>query len=164
MIANKPSVYLDTSVINFLFADDAPQLRDLTAQFFDQSIAVGVYDVCISQYVTAEIGKTMDGLKKAQLLQVIADYDLRLIQDESPEIPALAQQYVDVGIVPQKKTDDALHVAFCTVRKLDYLASWNFKHLANVNRERRFLMLNQTLGYLHQFRIVTPEMLISDGI
>lgn len=66
------------------------------------------------------------------------------------------------GIVPPRKRDDALHVAYATVFELDVVLSWNFKHLANLRREARFLSTNQTEGYWHSPRIVSP-MELEDG-
>jgi hypothetical protein len=66
------------------------------------------------------------------------------------------------GAVPPKKLFDALHVAFCVVEQIDYLASWNYKHLAKVQRERRLTALNLQEGYLHPLRIVTPLQLLAD--
>ena len=58
---------------------------------------------------------------------------------------------------------DALHVAFCTVNKIDYLVSWNYKHLANVNREKKITAINIQYNYLHPLRICTPLELIDYG-
>jgi len=49
----KLRIYLDTSVINFLFADDAPEKRDITRKFFEKQIAD--YDVFVSAVVMDEI-------------------------------------------------------------------------------------------------------------
>jgi len=45
------SLYLDTSVINFLFADDAPEKKEVTIDLFENYIAKNVYEVFISQFV-----------------------------------------------------------------------------------------------------------------
>ena len=37
------SIYLDTSVINFLFADDAPEKKEVTVDFFNNFIKTGIY-------------------------------------------------------------------------------------------------------------------------
>ena len=49
------SVYLDTSVINFLFADDSPERKAITIDFFDNFIQTGIYETYISDVVIAEI-------------------------------------------------------------------------------------------------------------
>ncbi len=40
----KSTIYLDTSVINFLFADDAPEKKEITIDFFENFVKLGVYD------------------------------------------------------------------------------------------------------------------------
>jgi hypothetical protein len=55
----------------------------------------------------------------------------------SLEADELAAAYLAQKVVPLDYEDDAYHVAVCTVARLDYLVSWNFKHLANVRRPAR---------------------------
>jgi len=45
---------------------------------------------------------------------------------------------------------------FAPVHSVDVLISWNFEHLANINKERRILAVNQELGYYYPMRITTP--------
>ena len=66
------SGYLDTTVINFLFADDAPEYKKVTVDFFDNYISD--YDVYISEIVFLEINKTADKKKKEKLLNTINKY------------------------------------------------------------------------------------------
>ena len=54
------SLYLDTSVINFLFADDAPEMKNITVDFFNNFISKGVYRTFISEFVLQEILQTND--------------------------------------------------------------------------------------------------------
>ncbi len=56
-------------------------------------------------------------------------------------------------------TDDARHVAVCTAAQIEYLVSWNFRHLVNVEREKGFNAVNLLQGY-RTFRIVNPLELI----
>lgn len=160
----RPSVYLDTSVINFLFADDSPDLQIITQSFFHDFVGPKLYQVCVSTFVLDELKQTLDRAHRLRLLTVLDDYQVELLPIlNMAEIESLAQQYLQTGALPPSKLYDALHVAFCTVAKLDYLVSWNFKHLANVNRERRLLAVNQSLGYLHSFRILNPLDLTGYG-
>lgn len=55
--------------------------------------------------------------------------------------------------------DDARHVTVCKVARIEYLVSWNFKHLANVRRESGFSAVNLLQGY-PPLRIVAPTFLI----
>jgi hypothetical protein len=77
----------------------------------------------------------------------------------SEEADALAAAYLAQKIVPLDYEDDAYHVALCTVARIEYLVSWNFKHLANVRREAGFNAVNLLQGY-PSVRIVAPTSLI----
>ncbi|CAN5123345.1 hypothetical protein BH20BAC1_BH20BAC1_15470 [soil metagenome] len=78
-------------------------------------------------------------------------------------VDSLADSYVSEGIIPAKKRLDALHVACCVLYKLDYLVSWNYKHLADVNKEKQILSFNFTQNYLHPLRIIAPLELLDYG-
>ena len=80
-----------------------------------------------------------------------------MLPDDSPEeIEELADLYLVRGIIPVGKREDALHVAYATVHEMDIVLSWNFKHLANVRRERLIVALNAQEGYWHQLRLLSP--------
>ena len=160
----RSSVYLDTSTINFLFADDAPEKKEITVDFFDNFVKLGIYDTYVTEYVITEINQTQNTEQRLRLLKVIEDFPIEILPINKPEeIGSLAQAYLDNGIIPRKNVFDALHVAFCVVNKIDYLVSWNFKHLANINRERRILSKNYEIGYIHALRIITPTELTGYG-
>lgn len=66
--------------------------------------------------------------------------------------------YIDTSVIGGY-FDDAQHVAICTVARIKYLVSWNFKHLANLYRENAFNAANLLRGY-REVRIVSPKNLI----
>lgn len=76
----KSTIYLDTSVINFLFAEDAPELKASTIDFFDNFVKTGIYDTYISEYVLREINKTGNNQKKELLINTIEDYPIDLLE------------------------------------------------------------------------------------
>ncbi len=78
------SIYLDTSVINFLFADDAPEKKEITADLFNNFIRTGVYKTFVSPFVIEEILQPKDTDKKERLLNVISEYNIDIIELESP--------------------------------------------------------------------------------
>jgi predicted nucleic acid-binding protein len=159
----KLRIYLDTSIINFLFADDAPEKRDATIAFFTRYVTTGRYDVAVSPVVLGEIGRTPDSDQRARLLDKVEEYRLKAVPMEPrDEVTALADAYVAQRVIPEKKYEDALHVALCTVNEMDVLLSWNYEHLANVNKERRILAVNQANGYLYPLRITTPLEVMGD--
>ena len=86
-------------------------------------------------------------------------FDEESILTSSPEAEELARAYMERGVVPAKYFDDAQHVAICTLARISCLASWNFKHLANLQRENAFNGVNLLHGYA-QVRILSPTSLI----
>lgn len=151
----KLRIYLDTSVVNFLFADDAPDFQRATQEFFARHAVR--YDLFISATVLFEIGRDPSHAHQALLKDALTQHKVARLPDQpQDEIEALAEAYVAAGIVPPDKYDDAVHVAYATVHQMDILLSWNFKHLANVHREARFLSVNQALGYRYPLRLVSP--------
>ncbi|MEK7846508.1 MAG: hypothetical protein AAB257_06050, partial [Nitrospinota bacterium] len=87
----KLKLYLDTSVLNFLFADDVPEFKKITEEFFE-IVKIGKrFEVYISDVVINEITKTNDIKKRNSLLSIIEDYHLiRLPNDKDVEISKLA--------------------------------------------------------------------------
>lgn len=159
----KYDIYPDTSVINFLFADDAPEKQAITIDFFDNFIKTEKYNSYVSNFVIEEISHTENDKKRTKLLQVLQQYPLQLLEIESNEVENLSSKYREAGVIPPKKIFDALHVAASTIYQMHFLVSWNYKHLANINREQRVRQVNISNHYFHDLRIVTPLELIDYG-
>jgi len=156
-------IYFDTSVINFLFADDAPQLRDATIDFFENFVNTGKYEVYISDIVITEIEATKDAEKRTELLKVTENYPIGFVDEQqSTEIVRLADLYLKNGILPAKSKADAFHIAICVVNQIDILLTWNYKHLANINRKHKITQVNIENNYLHPLEILTPFEVIDD--
>ena len=76
------------------------------------------------------------------------------------EIEYLAKKYVESGIIPENKLEDALHIAFATHYEFDILLSWNFKHLANIKKQIEVNAVNETEGHTKTLNLLNPmEML-----
>lgn len=152
---NKLKIYLDTSVINFLFADDAPEFKEITKDFFEKYI--NDYDIFISDIVIFEINKTKDPNKKEKLLNIIEKYPINLIsiKDES-DVENLANLYIKEKIIPKKKKEDALHIAISTIYNCDILLSWNFKHVANIKKQIAVNAVNNKEGFLKKINLLSP--------
>ncbi len=150
-------IYLDTSVINFLFADDAPEKRDITKEFFENYVGPQRYQSFISEFVLFEIENTNDREKRQRLLDAVAVYPLEsLVATDRLGMQILAKSYIEAGIVPLKKYIDAYHVAICVQQKINYLISWNYEHLANIHKEELFKMVSKSNGYETEIRLITP--------
>ncbi len=137
MLMKKLKLYLDTTIFNFFFADEAPQERDVTRKFFKQ---IDQYEVYFSDIVIKEIARCHPP-KREKLLRLMEEYSLEeLVLDDEARI--LAHKYVKEKIIPVKYMDDAHHIALASVHGIDALLSWNFEHIVKVNfhRLRRWLL------------------------
>lgn len=76
------------------------------------------------------------------------------------EVIKLAENYITEGALTNKSYNDALHIALATLNNADVLASWNFKHIVNINRIRVYNSVNLKLGY-RMIEIRTPREIIN---
>jgi len=155
----KLKLYLETSVWNFRFADDAPEKMEVTCRFFDV-LPTGRYDIYASVAVLEEITRAPEE-KKSKLLEHVAQHSPTIL-DIEPAVNELADAYIDHGVLPSKSRYDALHIAFSSVNELDFVVSWNLKHIANVNRQERAQAVNLMNGYTKPIQLITP-MEVSHG-
>jgi len=77
------------------------------------------------------------------------------------EINILAEQYIAENVVGKTSIDDCRHIACATINKVDYLVSWNFKHIVNVFRIRGYNSVNLKNGY-SQLEIRSPKDIIEN--
>jgi predicted nucleic acid-binding protein len=144
-------VYLDTSVISALYDKRTPERQSLTEQMWK---SLRDYDVYISEIVLDEINAASDELKET-LLSAVEGFTVLKLTDEIEE---LAAEYVKQGIIPGKYFDDALHVAIASVNSINYLLSWNYKHLVKVRTRRLVALINSVKEYQHVEIITPPEL------
>lgn len=142
MDIKKLKLYLDTTIFNFVFADDAPKERDLTRKFFQQ---IKEYDIYISDIVIKEIARCYPS-KREKLLALIEANDLEeLALDDAAE--TLARRYIKEGIIPSKYMNDAYHIAVASVAGIDVILSWNFDHIVKLKTKREVVGINMLMGY-----------------
>jgi predicted nucleic acid-binding protein len=159
-MGKKLKIYLDTSIINFLFADDAPEKKEVTIDFFENYLKD--YDVFISKIVIDEINKTSSFEKKEKLLNSIKDYYLEIFDQTNLDIENAADTYIQNEIIPPNKREDALHLAFASYYEFDILLSWNFKHLANIKIQEKVNFINIQLGFRKYLLLFNPMEVIYD--
>ena len=97
-----------------------------------------------------------DAAKKR--LAVLSDVPLLLITEQAVQI---AESLVERGIVPAKAAEDALHIAVATVNGVDYLLTWNCRHIANPEIQRGIAEYLEQIGLFLPF-ICTPEELLGE--
>ena len=74
----------------------------------------------------------------------------------------LGDTYILEKVVGQTSLEDCRHIALATINKVDVLASWNFKHIVNLDRIKGYNSINLRLGY-QMIEIRSPKDLINYG-
>ncbi len=110
-----------------------------------------------SQLVLLEAG-TGDPAAAQRRLDVLAQVELLAMSDEALE---LAQSLVDDGILPLNAVNDALHLATAVTNGVEYLLTWNCRHLANATLRRDIEQHCRSRGY-EPVLICTPEELLEE--
>ncbi len=149
-----PILYLDTSVVGGYFDDE---WKESTQEMF-RLADLGLYHLVASVVTATEI---MGAPPEVQSHFAQTFTDPAQLLELSDEAEALAQDYVEAGVVTPKYLDDARHIAVATLNALPLIVSWNFKHLANIKREAGFNAVNLLQGY-PQIRILTPLQLLNE--
>jgi len=67
--------------------------------------------------------------------------------ETTDEAVELASQYIAERVVGQTSFADCLHIALATINRADYLISWNFKHIINIQKIRGYNSVNIKNGY-----------------
>ena len=80
-----------------------------------------------------------------------------IVDDEAIK---LAEIYITEGALTNKSYNDALHIALATLNNADVLASWNFKHIVNLDRIRLYNSINMRFGY-RLIEIRTPREILN---
>ena len=71
-------------------------------------------------------------------------------------VTSAAESLIVRGIIPERVADDALHISCAAVHEIDYLLTWNCRHIANPHNQRRIRETLSALGYETPV-ICTPE-------
>ena len=78
------------------------------------------------------------------------------------EAEDLALKYIGNGVISSNDLLDAEHIAIASVEKIDIVASWNFKHIVNINKIRGFNSVNLKEGY-QVIEIRSPMEIIDES-
>jgi predicted nucleic acid-binding protein len=157
----KLALYLDTSVISFALSKDiSDDDRNITLKLIEE-INKGRFEGFISDVVIRELGNTRDAAKRDKLLKLVENTEFNEVLSVDEEIDRLADKYIEEGIIPAVYRDDALHIALASVKGLDILVSWNFKHLVKHKTRIEVAGVNTLLGY-KSIDICMPWEVIED--
>ena len=148
-------IYIDTSVVGGFFDEE---FKDPTQRLFkrleDNEVRFVISDLLELELIQAP--KHVNEL----LLKYPTDRFERIEMTE--EIMTLADRYITEKVVGRSSLEDCRHIALATVNRVDVLASWNFKHIVNLDRIKGYNSVNLRLGY-PTIEIRTPQELVSYG-
>ena len=157
---DKPTLYMGTTIPSFLLAEPSRDLvasarQEVTRDWWRREH--GRFEVFVSQTVLdeAQKGSHSAAQKRPEFLeqfQVLAT---------THDVDRLAELYVRKQIVPAEKLGDALHLAVASIYRMNFLCTWNLKHIANAFAIRRLRALNAEQG-LFTPEICTPEQLLGE--
>ncbi|HSG41216.1 MAG TPA: type II toxin-antitoxin system VapC family toxin [Thermoanaerobaculia bacterium] len=154
----KAKVYLETTIVSYLAARLSRDLivaahQQLTADWW--SIRRPGFEIFTSEFVVREasVGDESVAQKRLALLAGIPVLEI------TESALNLARELIHRKIVPQRYAEDASHIAIATVHGMDYLLTWNCKHIANAQLEKGIGAICRAAGYEPPV-ICTPEELM----
>lgn len=152
----KQKIYLETSVISAYFdfkKQNEPRKKE-TRLFWDYNL--DEYDPYISDLVITELSDTPIPAWRDEFLSLVRNLPRLSFPEEAI---LLGRKYLNAGLMPEAKKPDAYHFAIATLNAVDILVSWNYDHLANIEKERKVNAIN-ALNNLPTVKTEFPAKLI----
>jgi predicted nucleic acid-binding protein len=157
----KKSVYIETSIPSYLTAKPSRDVRaaawqQITGQWWDE--ARTDYELFTSELVIVEAsaGNPEAAARRLEALHGIAELPI------DQEVQELAERLISKGGIPPTAEADALHVAVATVHRIDYLLTWNFRHIDNAAKKPIIRSICAAAGYFCP-EICAPMELLPEG-
>ena len=152
------SVYLETTVVGTIASRDHPDPIILARQsvtrrwWRDASIRYRLY---ISDLVIVECSAG-DPSAAVERQQVIDEIDILSPLDDAE---SLVKSLLNGNAVPKTEPRDAAHIALAAVHGIDFLVTWNFKHILNPHTQHLIEAIIRDAGFIPP-TICTPEQLL----
>ena len=145
----KQKIYIDTSVFGGYFDEE---FSNQTIPLFER-IKNEEFILLYSSVTQGELENAPNYVKElVKSLKV----DFTEYIDISDEAIDLADEYISEKVVGLTSYADCLHIALATINRADYLVSWNFKHIVNIQRIIGYNAINIKNGY-KQLEIRSPR-------
>lgn len=149
----KLRVYIDTSIVGGYFDEE---FRETTIKLFERLNNNEIIFV-VSELLDLELMNAPQQVREL-LLTFSSDKFQRIELTE--EAITLADAYIHEKVVGKTSLEDCRHIALATIHKVDVLASWNFKHIVNLDRIKGYNSVNLRLGY-SMIEIRSPKDLVN---
>ena len=154
----KPRVYVDTTVVSYLTAKPSRDIVTAAHQQVTQEwwlSASSRFDLVATDLVIEEAG---GGDPSAARARLPALEGVEII-NATPESEALTEELLASGALPHAAGGDAAHVATAVTNGVDYLVTWNLRHMANAPVRAAIERACRGAGY-RLTAICTPEQLL----
>ncbi len=148
-------IYIDTSVIGGYFDEEFQEVtRELFKRLENNEIVFVVSDLLDLELIEAP----------EQVRQLLEKYSANKFERVALTADAiqLADAYITEKVVGKTSLEDCRHIALATINRVDVLASWNFKHIVNLDRIKGYNSVNLRLGF-PMIEIRSPKDLIKYG-
>lgn len=145
-------VYIDTSVVGGAFDEEFELWTNI---FFDQ-VKNREFKVAVSELLVEELKPAPEHIR--DFIYTLPE-DQVLVARYEGGARELADKYQEAGIVGPTSLTDCRHIATATVNNIRILASWNFKHIVNLNKIQLYNAVNIKEGYI-PLEIRTPRELL----
>jgi predicted nucleic acid-binding protein len=155
-----PKVYIETTIPSYLTS--RPN-RDIVIAGHQQSTREwwdterNEYDLYVSQLVIQEC-RAGDAEMATQRLELLSGIEIIPIL---PGVTPLAENLVNAGPLPAKAAADAVHIATAAASGMDYLLTWNLRHIANAKMQDAIRNFCKAAGFIPP-EICTPEELMGE--
>ncbi len=149
----KQRIYIDTSIVGGYFDEE---FEEATKKLFLRLERKEIIFV-VSDLLELELIDAPERVREL-LHKYPSDYFERV--SITKESMILADSYISEKIVGKTSLADCRHIALATVNKVDVLASWNFKHIVNLDKIKGYNSVNLRLGFT-MIEIRSPKDLIN---
>ena len=145
----KQRIYIDTSVFGGHFDEE---FKEHTIPLFNR-IKEREFIILYSTVTQDELEYAPEIVKN---LVKSLSADITEFIEITDEAVDLATEYITEKVVGKTSYADCLHIALATINRADFLVSWNFKHIVNIERIRGYNSINIKYGY-KQLEIRSPR-------
>lgn len=154
------TVYIETSILGYLTARSTKNLIlaaniEITKDWWETRRTS--FTLYTSEAVLEEVAQG-DTAIAAQRLEMLRDFSLLSL---NPDVQSLAAQFLFRSNLPSKARVDAIHIAAATVHGMDYLLTWNCKHIANAQIQGKLAEISLDFGHVLPV-LCTPNELMGD--
>jgi hypothetical protein len=154
----RAKVYLETTIASYLTARPSRDLvvaahQELTLEWWNRNR--GRFDLFVSDLVLQE-ARRGDPEAAARRIAELSGIPILEVNEEARE---LARQFIRERLIPAEAVEDAFHVAIATAQGMDFLLTWNCRHIANAEIIARLASLCDELGFEIP-TLCTPEQLM----